>query len=169
MKILIVSDTHGRESNLVKVLKKIGPIDRMIHLGDVEGGEDYIRTLTEAPIDMVGGNNDYFSDLPAEEIIELGKYRVLITHGHYYYVSWNVDRLREIAREKNVNIVMYGHTHRPYLEVNPELTILNPGSLSLPRQEGRAPSYIVMEIDREGEAHYTVYYLKQERQHFGIF
>ena len=37
MKILIVSDTHGREENLKKALEKTGAIDRLIHLGDVEG------------------------------------------------------------------------------------------------------------------------------------
>ena len=45
MKILIVSDTHRQVANLQKVLKKISPIDCLIHLGDVEGSEDYIRTL----------------------------------------------------------------------------------------------------------------------------
>ena len=39
------------------------------------------------------------------------------------------------------------------------ITVLNPGSLSFPRQDGRRPSYMLMEIDREGEAHYTVNYL----------
>jgi hypothetical protein len=160
MKILIVSDTHGRESNLEKVIKKTGPIDHLIHLGDVEGGEDYIRTLTDAPVDIVAGNNDYYSDLPGELIIELGDYRAMLTHGHYYYVSRGPEFLKEAAMEKGVDIVMFGHTHRPYLEQGDKLTVLNPGSLSLPRQEGRHPSYIVMEIDREGEAHYTICYLK---------
>lgn len=160
MKILIVSDTHGRESNLEKVLKKEEPIDRMIHLGDVEGGEDYIRSLTDAPVNMVAGNNDYYSDLPGEAVLELGDYRALITHGHYYYVSRGPERLMEIAMERGVDIVMYGHTHTPYLNQGPQLTVLNPGSLSLPRQEGRQPSYIVMEIDEEGEAHYRICYLK---------
>ena len=40
MKILIVSDTHGQEKNLEEVLKKEEPIDALIHLGDLEGGED---------------------------------------------------------------------------------------------------------------------------------
>ncbi|MBS6398234.1 MAG: metallophosphoesterase [Clostridiales bacterium] len=159
MKILIVSDTHGREKNLETVLEKTGPIDRLIHLGDVEDGEEYIRTLTEAPITMVAGNNDYFTDLPNEEIIQLGRYRALVTHGHYYYVSIEKERLREEARSRGVDIVMYGHTHRPYLEQKPGLTVLNPGSLTLPRQEGHKPSYMIMEIDGKGTAHYTICYL----------
>lgn len=35
MKILIVSDTHRRDANLVEVLKKEKPLDLLIHLGDV--------------------------------------------------------------------------------------------------------------------------------------
>lgn len=37
MKILIVSDTHGRHRNLEEVLDREGPIDMLVHLGDVEG------------------------------------------------------------------------------------------------------------------------------------
>ncbi len=39
------------------------------------------------------------------------------------------------------------------------LTVLNPGSLSFPRQEGRRPSYMLMDLDDEGEAHFTTCYL----------
>jgi len=159
MKILIVSDTHGKSVNYEKALKKVKKVDRIIHLGDVEGAEDYLRALSDAPIDMVAGNCDYFTDLPSEQILELGAYRALITHGHYYRVNMGHEGLIEAAREQGVNIVMYGHTHKPCLVRTDGLTILNPGSLSLPRQDGRRPSYIVMELDREGQAHYTICYL----------
>lgn len=160
MKILIVSDTHGREENLKKVLKKIGPIDHLIHLGDVEGGEEYICALAQVPVTMVAGNNDYYSDLPGEMIVSIGKYKALLTHGHYYYVGRGHERLKEEAYNRGVDIVMYGHTHMPCIDQEDGVTILNPGSLSLPRQEGRRPSYIVMELDREGTAHYTICYLR---------
>lgn len=39
---------------------------------------------------------------------------------------------------------MFGHTHRPMLEEDEDLILLNPGSLSLPRQKAQR-SYIVME------------------------
>ena len=42
MKILIVSDTHGHERNLKKVIEKVGQTDLFIHLGDIEVHEDYI-------------------------------------------------------------------------------------------------------------------------------
>lgn len=159
MKILIVSDTHRYNSNLEKVIGKVSPIDCLIHLGDVEGSEDYIRSLVTCPVHIVSGNNDFFCDLPREEEFELGKYHVLITHGHYYYVSLDTQEIKRQAVSRGADIVMFGHTHRPYLEITDEVTVLNPGSISYPRQEGRRPSFIIMEIDSEGEAHYTINYL----------
>ena len=150
MKILIVSDTHGRERNLEKVLEKTEPIDHLIHLGDVEGSEELICTMTDAPVTMVAGNNDYYSDLPREEIITLGKYRVLLTHGHYYYVTMNEEYLKKEAKDRGADIVMYGHTHRPAYSDEDGLITLNPGSISYPRQAGREPSYMIMEIDENG-------------------
>ena len=160
MKILIVSDTHGHERNLKKVIEKVGQTDLFIHLGDIEGHEDYIEALADCPVHMVSGNNDFFSDLPREEEFQLGRYRVLITHGHYYGVSVGTDRLKEEARSRSIDIVMYGHTHRPEIDIDDHVTVLNPGSLSYPRQWGRKPSYMLMEIDREGEAHYTINYIE---------
>ena len=56
MKILIVSDTHGQEKNLEEVLKKEEPIDALIHLGDLEGGEDFISThVTVSYTHLSGG------------------------------------------------------------------------------------------------------------------
>ena len=135
-------------------------MDTFIHLGDIEGHEDYIEALADCPVHMVSGNNDFFSYLPREEEIQLGTYRVLLTHGHYYGVSVGTDRLKEEARARNIDIVMYGHTHRPEIDRDAQVTVLNPGSLSYPRQWGRKPSYMIMEIDREGEAHYTINYIE---------
>ena len=57
---------------------------------------------------------------------------------------------------------MYGHTHKPEVDVDDEVTVVNPGSLSYPRQEGRLPSYVIMEIDDETqEVHYTIKYLNK--------
>ena len=160
MKILIVSDTHGHERNLKKVIEKVGQTDLFIHLGDIEGREDYIEALADCPVHMVSGNNDFFSDLPREEEFQLGRYHVLITHGHYYGVSVGTDRLKEEDCSRNIDIVMYGQTHRPEIDIDDHVTVLNPGSLSYPRQWGRKPSYMLMEIDREGEAHYTINYIE---------
>ena len=84
MKVVIVSDTHGSHRNLEKVLEEEKPMDMLIHLGDVEGGEDYITALADCPTHIVRGNNDFFSDLPGEEEFMMGGYHMFISHGHYY-------------------------------------------------------------------------------------
>lgn len=163
MKILIVSDTHGHDTNLIKVLKKVKPIDYLIHCGDIEGSEDKIRELAGCPCTMVKGNNDYYTELQKEEVITLGRYRILVVHGHTYGVSWDTRGIEEAAKERGCSIVMYGHTHRPEITLASEggLTVINPGSLTYPRQEGRKPSYIIMEIDRFGKTHFRVNYLSR--------
>ncbi len=161
MKILVVSDTHGRDGNLEYVLEESGPLDLLIHCGDVEGNEDYICEIAGCPVHMVAGNNDFFSDLNREEEFDLGEYRVWLTHGHNYGVSMGTGFIAEEARSRGVQIVMFGHTHRPYLEQEEDLTVLNPGSLSFPRQERREPSYILMELEDDGEIKYSVKYIKK--------
>lgn len=95
MKILIVSDTHKAHVSLEQVLEREKPIDMLIHLGDVEGGADYIEALAGCPVHIVAGNNDYFSDLPQEEEFVVEGNHIFITHGHYYYVSMGESDLRK--------------------------------------------------------------------------
>lgn len=159
MRILIVSDTHRHDQNLKEVLLRAGPIDRLIHLGDAEGSEDYIRQIANCPVNIVRGNNDFYCDLPREEEFTLGRYKVLITHGHYYYVSLNMQEIMRQAKARNMDIVMFGHTHRPLIKLEDGIAFLNPGSISYPRQEGRKPSFIIMEIDKQGEAHYSINFI----------
>ena len=148
MKILIVSDTHRRDGNLRAIIEKQSPFDMLIHLGDTEGSEIYFKEWVNndnCVIHVVRGNNDFFSQTDKEKEISIGKYRAFLTHGHMYGVSFELETIKEEARARKVDIVMFGHTHKPHLEY------------------GRKPSYMLMEIDRNGEAHYTVCYVDQDR------
>lgn len=160
MRILIVSDTHRDNRNYFEVLERVKPVDMVIHCGDVEGSEYALSESADCPVVIVAGNNDFFTELPKEREVNIGKYKVLITHGHNYYVSMGVERLKQEARARGMDIVMFGHTHRPYLDIENDLVTLNPGSLSYPRQEGRKPSFAIMETDRFGEVHFNIAYLK---------
>ena len=44
MKILVISDTHGRDENFDRVLEIEEKPDMLIHLGDIEGSERYIES-----------------------------------------------------------------------------------------------------------------------------
>lgn len=159
MKILVVSDTHRKHENLIEILNRVRPVDLMIHLGDAEGEEDTIGELAGCPLEIVAGNNDFFSALPREKELVIGRYRILITHGHYYYVNVGIEDIKKEAEARDFDIVMFGHTHRPVVDYGNHIVALNPGSVSYPRQEGKRPSYILMEIDRKGEAQFEICYL----------
>ena len=163
MKILVVSDTHGRAEPLKTVIHAVKPFDYLFHAGDVEGMEDEIRREASVPCVFARGNNDYFSNLKLWEVFSAGGYRFLITHGHRMGVHGSAEALRAKAKELRCGVAVFGHTHFPLLdESDPELTLLNPGSLSFPRQPGREPSYAIIEIDRFGKIHYTINYLSRE-------
>ena len=71
MRILVVSDTHGRDGNLERAVLREQPFDMLIHCGDVEGREFFIEALAECPCTIISGNNDFFSDLPREDELSI--------------------------------------------------------------------------------------------------
>ena len=160
MRILVVSDTHRKDENFLKLVKKLGKLDMVIHLGDVEGSEEIISEASGCRVEMVAGNNDFFSDLPIEKTFYIGKYRVWITHGHRYYIGMGNEMIKQEAVAQGMDIVMYGHTHRPVIDISKNVIAINPGSLSYPRQENKKPSYIIMELDKDGEAHFALNFME---------
>ena len=159
MKVLIVSDTHKHLENYKMVLRREKPIDLLIHLGDVEGQETEVEELAGCHVEMVSGNNDFFSPLDREKCIYLGRYKTLITHGHFYRVSLGDELLAGEASARGFDMALFGHTHRPVIEEKYGVIVANPGSVSYPRQDGRQASYIVAEVEQDGEVSMQIKYL----------
>lgn len=155
---MIVSDTHKMNDNYFQVLECRKP-DLVIHCGDAEGSEYALTEAADCPVHIVLGNNDFFSCLPRELMLDIGSYRVWVVHGHNYYVSMGNENIRREAAARGADIVMYGHTHKPAVDREGDVIAVNPGSLSYPRQEGRRPSYIVMTLDGEAEPDFEILYL----------
>lgn len=159
MRVLIVSDTHRHNDNYFRVLEREEQLDMVIHCGDAEGSEYLLQEAAGCPLHIVMGNNDFFSNLPKEEEVEIAGKKVLITHGHYYCVNNGYELLKDEALSRDFDIVMYGHTHRPVVDKRDGIVVVNPGSLTYPRQEGRRPSYIMLEINEKGDMDFEVKYL----------
>lgn len=157
MRVLIVSDTHRKNENYFKALELVKP-QLVIHCGDAEGSEYALSEAADCPVQIVLGNNDFFSYLPKELELRLGSFRVWVTHGHNYYVSMGRERIKREAVVRGMDIVIYGHTHKPVVDKKDGVIAVNPGSLSYPRQEGRRPSYIVMEVEGK-KADFAIEYL----------
>ncbi len=151
MKILVVSDTHGVDVNVAVALDREWPVDAIFHLGDSQEDEEEFAEIVageDVPVYMVKGNCDYFVDYPPSRILELAGHRILMAHGHGYYVNFGTRDLVADAQANDCDVTIYGHTHRPQIDdSDPNLLVLNPGSITYPRQEGRQKTYIILDLE----------------------
>jgi len=121
--------------------------DLVIHLGDWARSTilDYLEGYS---LQAVAGNMDdhaILQRLPAKKVIRTGKYRLGIIHG------WGSSRdLRQrLAREfEDVDAILYGHSHLPYVQRENGLLWFNPGSVFMGR--GDLPGSIgILHADEE--------------------
>ena len=134
MKILVFSDSHGRTIDMYSLIESEFP-DAVIHLGDhYEDASDLRRSYPDLPIYAVRGNNDFEPDAPLFSVIAPAGVRMYLTHGHRDRVSWTSSGLVAAhAAEQNCTLALYGHTHLRHDQIEGDVRIMNPGSISLPR------------------------------------
>lgn len=157
-KILVVSDTHGDNTNLKKAIANAGNnFDLMVHLGDIICSSKVIESLVSCPVEVVRGNCDsHSSGLKPAKLIDVAGHKAFITHGHMYGGQFGINTMKEIAEENGADIVMFGHTHEPLIEKYSNVTVINPGSLSRPRQANHKPTYIIMTVQDDGKIDYSL-------------
>lgn len=150
MNILVISDTHRDPRRINKVLEQEKEIDLVFHLGDFQGGLDYIEEACGKPVKAVRGNCDFGSDQPDERIEELAGHSFFLTHGHRYGVNYDLTELEEVARACGTDVAIFGHIHKPVFEKKEDgFLILNPGSLTQPRQYPPEATYMMLKIEEE--------------------
>lgn len=159
MRILIISDTHGRHDNLKKVFAQEIRYDRIFHLGDIGGGEEEIKRMSVCPVDFVKGNMDESASLEDEKLIPVENHKIWMVHGHMEHISSGMGKLVRDAKKRGADIALFGHTHHPLLVKCEGITILNPGSISFPRPLGKTPSYGIIDISRSGELKAEIRYV----------
>lgn len=151
-RILVISDTHGMNKEVLESILEVEKADLIIHLGDyVEDGEKIANTLG-LPYIIVKGNGDFKSKYPEERIIDIEGKKIFLTHGHKYDVRSSLDRIYYRASELDTDIAIFGHSH---IAINTEengIILFNPGSPSLPRGIDRIKSYGVIRISEEIDA-----------------
>lgn len=175
MKWLIASDLHGSAHYTRQLLDAFEKeqADRLLLLGDIlyhgprnDLPEEYapkavIAMLSERKdrILCVRGNCDTevdqmvlpFPILADYAILPVGNRLMYCTHGHVY----NGAHLPPLAKG---DILLHGHTHVPLCEVREDVTILNPGSVSIPK-ENSWHGYMTLEdgvlrwMDFDGACH----------------
>lgn len=147
-KILIVSDTHGDPTWLNHF--DFCKYDYIFHAGDHLMSQSDINAITPHYVD---GNNDWGGRRLCE--LEIGNYKFLIVHGDEYITSYSLkgrwtESLERLAQEYHANVLIFGHTHIPFIHKTEDLLVLNPGSMSHSRHNGKK-CYLELEISDNNE------------------
>ncbi len=131
----------------MEVLKVFEGVDHILHGGDVGTWDVVVELQALAPVTAVYGNVDGFdirARLQQVAEVELEGFTVVVTHG---------DQLGSPTPAKlhaafpGAEIIVYGHTHKPLLElVDKTVTVMNPGGAGAPRF-GVKPSVGIMELE----------------------
>lgn len=159
MRILILSDTHGtirRSTAVFEKLSKSGKIDMIFHAGDYDRDADELQNTLAVPVISVRGNCDYCMKRDFK-VIAVPSGNVLLTHGHMEGVNRDLNTLRYLAQENGCSTAVFGHTHVPLFLREDDITIINPGSLTYPR-DGSHGSCFLMESTRENGLDGTILY-----------
>ena len=131
-KILVFSDSHGREKNIETAIEvNGGRADAFVFLGDgVLGANSVFEKYPNVPHVCVKGNCDpLFVNEVDETVIELGGIRILCMHGHKYDVKSTLLWAGYRAKEQNCQMLLFGHTHSKLELRRDDLIYFNPGTI----------------------------------------
>jgi len=135
-RLLIVSDTHGNVGKLDDLIRKYDKqYEYLIHLGDrsydILSLQENIGNLISVKGNIEGQSTGLSRDnTPYEVLVELDGVKVFVTHGHRYSVKSTLIFLKKQAKKLGANLVLFGHTHEKYLEIEDDIMYFNPGALT---------------------------------------
>lgn len=152
MRIVLMSDNHGEERVLSRIINK-EKADHIIHCGDFCTNREALPALDQ--LTVVRGNCD-FADVSNDAVWEGGGFRFFVTHGHRYEVKASLMKLSYRAQEVAADIVCFGHSHYPYCDEHDGRLYINPGSVVQPRGY-TVPTYAVLETEERGQVKVTYY------------
>ena len=129
MKIAVFSDTHGLVQGMIDAVREYRP-DQVIHLGDgMRDAERLMREFPTIPVCTVPGNCDWGAVDTPEVLTEYAGVRILMMHGHTRNVKASTMSAIYAAKEMGAQILLFGHTHRPLVDYDGTLWVMNPGSV----------------------------------------
>jgi putative phosphoesterase len=147
MQIAVLADTHVNKLEYLpkRIIDALSTVDLIIHAGDFTDVQllNELKQLNE--VKAVHGNMDsreLKSVLPIKEIVETKDKRIGITHGSG--APWRIEeRVRKVFESDRIDIIVYGHSHRPQNKVINDVLFFNPGKA--------ADSFGILTIDGEAK------------------
>jgi putative phosphoesterase len=136
MRVGVLSDTHlSRVSRALRdiVELKLAGVKMILHAGDYVS-PDLVGFFREMNFHGVHGNMDPLEvrlSLPEKEVVQIGSWRVGLIHGRGSPAGLE-DRIR--LQFQDVDVIVYGHSHRSANHTSNGVLWFNPGTAS-----GHAP------------------------------
>jgi len=146
IRIIALSDTHleGKTPIPLGLAELLSGADMILHAGDFVSPEVYRALAEMGRLEAVCGNADspeLKRLLPVRKTLEVEGIRIGLVHRASH--SFDTTGAEMMAREMDVDVLVFGHIHRPIVEKGDRLLIC-PGSPTFPRQS--APSVAELEI-----------------------
>jgi putative phosphoesterase len=123
MKIGVISDTHGHFDR--KIPKLFAGVDHILHGGDIGFASIILELEDIAPVTAVLGNNDLGLDFNETEVVELGGRKFLVHH--IVDVRNPSETVKRRVIRENPDVVVFGHSHKPFCETINRTLYFNPG------------------------------------------
>lgn len=121
MKIGLISDTHGLLRP--EAAASLQGCSRILHAGDIDRREILDQLSSIAPVTAVRGNNDkgsWADALPISACLQFEGTRVYVIH--------DLSHLDVSPHAEGIDVIVYGHSHRPLIEEREGVLYVNPGS-----------------------------------------
>ncbi|QLG60645.1 metallophosphoesterase [Halorarum salinum] len=148
--LTVVSDTHATDAHRLRgrTLEAVREADRVIHAGDFyrEPVLDAFLAENESLFGVVGNNDDtpIRERLPHERVVAYEGAAVAVRHRS----RSGATGLAMFGRERDADLVVFGHSHRPEFDDSAGVPLLNPGSHAQPR--GNRPAHAELEPSADG-------------------
>ena len=150
VKIGVISDTHldGYDEKMKKcVAGHFSDVDMILHAGDIVD-LDVLRIFEDKEVKAVCGNMDNASvreKFPDHLLFEINGFKLLLIHG--WGSPWGIEE-KVAAGFKNVDCIVYGHSHKPANHQKDNILFFNPGS-AVDRYFNSSRTIGILEIDKE--------------------
>ncbi len=166
----LIADTHVPDRrrqlhpNVVSTFEKAG-VAQILHAGDISVPRVLQQLGEIAPVQAVRGNRDWFglASLPISRTVEIGEVRVGLTHGHVGWRMYVKDKLaflfsgrpqsfdyftdRVVAAMPDMDAIVFGHNHEPFVRKIGDQLVINPGSACCQMLPDKPPSVALLHID----------------------
>lgn len=150
----LISDTHipSRARRVPKkVYEAFRDVDLIVHAGDLTQFRVIESLERLATVVGVRGNMDdltVLGRLPKFKTVEVYGWKIGVVHtlGSLF----GIKRMRKIVRDHGLDVLVFGHTHRPYQRREKNVLYINPGSPTVPLpQYIIKPSVALLRVTRE--------------------